>query len=234
MEGIRTPMLDGAQGSTTADLAGCHASVFASGALVNHGSGWSGFCCFDNHGSFNGAALDATLPFPLAAAVAAFNRWSSCNQSSVDDPDATDGEWLRAFQLSTLLAPANDGIGGCLEMAPVFVFHGSVAAGDARPHGSDACEIEISIKLCVQPEMAGSVHCMKVLHTGFWSDNGIPHGSLGCDGPEIEVAPNDISNKSIKWLACCCFCKAVGSMPCFLFKKKKQKTKTEISSNPFS
>lgn len=80
MEGIRTPMLDGAHGSTTADLAGCHASVFVSGALLNHGSGWSGFCCFDNHGSFNGAAFDATLPtlptlpLPFAAAVAAFNR----------------------------------------------------------------------------------------------------------------------------------------------------------------
>lgn len=126
--------LVGAQGSTTPDfeLAGCHASLFVSGALFSHGSGCSVFVGgFVNHGSLNCDAAGATLPFPLAVGL-------FCSQPSFDDPDATDGEWLRATQVSTLLAPAKDGI-GCLDIAPVFVFHGSVA-GDARPpHGSEVC-----------------------------------------------------------------------------------------------
>lgn len=85
-------LVDGAQGSTTTDLGGCHASVFVSGALLNHGSGCSGFCGgFDSHGSLNCGAFEAIFPLPLAAPIAA-EAEQAFNQSSVDDPDATDGE----------------------------------------------------------------------------------------------------------------------------------------------
>lgn len=72
----------GAHGSTTPDFEpGCCQDSLVSGALLNHGSGCSGFG-FESHGSFNGAAFDAKLPF-----AALF-----CSQASFDDPDATDGE----------------------------------------------------------------------------------------------------------------------------------------------
>lgn len=128
-------LFDGAHGSTTADLDVVVCQVpFDSGALLSHGSGFSGFVgAFDSHGSAGCTAFDAKLP--LAAAL-------FCSQPSFDEPDAIDGEWVRAIQFSTLpvvpaLPAASDDI-GCLDIAPVFVdCHGSVA-GDERPHGSGA------------------------------------------------------------------------------------------------
>lgn len=82
---LHTPILlfDGAHGSTTADfdVGVCHVS-FVSGALLSHGSGFSG-AAFVSHGSLDCAAFDATLP--LAAAL-------FCSHPSFDEPDAIDGE----------------------------------------------------------------------------------------------------------------------------------------------
>lgn len=133
---VHTPillLLDGAHGSTTAvfDADVCQESV-GSGALLSHGScGLSGV----SHGSLDCAAFDAKLP--LAAAL-------FCSQPSFDEPaDAIDGEWLRAIQFSTLLVapalPAANDDTGCLDIAPVFDCHGSVAGDELlRPHGSGA------------------------------------------------------------------------------------------------
>jgi hypothetical protein len=50
---------------------------------------------------------------------------------------------------------------------------------------------------------------------------GNPQGSLaeadGCDGLEMLVAPNEISNRSIRWLSC------LGLSPFFLKIKKKKR-----------
>lgn len=120
----------GAHGSAAAGLFDCQAS-FVSGALFCHGFGSFGGG-FDSHGSFDCDALDATFPLPFAAAAL------FCSQPSFDDPDATDGEWVRGIHVS-LLAPASDDGIGCLDIAPVFDDCQGSVAGDERPHGSGPC-----------------------------------------------------------------------------------------------
>lgn len=63
-------------------------------------------------------------------------------QLSFDDADAAD--WARGTQLSGFAA--NEDIGG-FDIAPVFVFHGSLA-GEER-HGSDICVMQDKTE-CIQ------------------------------------------------------------------------------------
>lgn len=109
-------------------LGGCHAS--ATGAADRSQGSWTGGAALDSHGSVPVWEVLDKFPFRvLFDADPLF--WS---QPSAEEPELTEGDWVRDNQLSTFAAPAPP-IGGA---GRDVEFQGSVGGEVVRPpHGSD-------------------------------------------------------------------------------------------------
>lgn len=139
---------------------------------------------FISQPSAGGPAGVAPRPFWLALPLL-------CSQPSLEEPEATEGDWVRAPQASF---PAPNGAEVIGTPAPKMVrgaaegFQGSTWGEEVPDHGSD------NWLGALGPGMAqGST-------TAVGAPPAAPSGGL-----EMLVAPREISSRSSKWLCCSSF-----------------------------